>query len=58
MVAENLALQATALGLAATPVGAFEAGAVKAGTIMNHVARPSSFYHPFDTFDEPERTSS
>lgn len=29
MVAENLALQATALGLAATPVGAFEAGAVK-----------------------------
>ena len=29
MVAENLALQATALGLGATPVGAFEAAQVK-----------------------------
>lgn len=29
MVAENLALQATALGLQATPVGAFEAGKIK-----------------------------
>ena len=29
MVAENLALQATALGLGATPVGAFEVDEVK-----------------------------
>lgn len=29
MVAENLALQATALGLAATPVGTFTVGMVK-----------------------------